>query len=171
MPILAGGQPFSCDSSMRSFCFRFFGRPTLPAFGRVGVLTFFPKKSNPPPRRKPRGVAHSRLQFRLKSSAPSPIEQVASLASTKKSMHNPASVSARQHAKVFEHSGLIKRPGTCVMKDCGKIPSHLSIDSAHLLSCGLFFTPGENIAKFPKNPGNVAIVDVRVGAVQVAQRL
>jgi len=46
---MAGGQSFSCNSSMRSFWFMFFWYPTLPAFGRVGVLTSFLEKSNPPP--------------------------------------------------------------------------------------------------------------------------
>jgi len=68
-PGSAGGQFFSCDSSMRNFYFRFFGCPTLPAFGRVGVLTSFPEKSNPPAPRKPRGIGHPQLHPRLKGPA------------------------------------------------------------------------------------------------------
>jgi len=42
------------------------GWPTLPAFGRVGVLTSFPEKANPPASRKPRGIGHPQLHPRLK---------------------------------------------------------------------------------------------------------
>jgi len=42
------------------------GWPTLPAFGRVGVLTSFPEKANPPASRKPRGIGHPQLQLQFK---------------------------------------------------------------------------------------------------------
>ena len=59
LPRISTGNPpaigyKSYNTAAAKVRFRFFGWPTLPAFARVGILTSFPEKSNPPNSRKPR---------------------------------------------------------------------------------------------------------------------
>lgn len=74
------------------------------------------------------------------------------------------------HANIAEGAGLVGRFRARFLQDGRLVPAHLAVNPGHLLDCRLPSAPLEGLAKLCEHAGDLSFMNLRIRAIQVAER-
>lgn len=85
-------------------------------------------------------------------------------------LHEAVGPGTGDNANIAEGAGFVGRFRARFLEDSRLVPSHLAVNPGHLSNRGLPSAPLEDLAKLREYTGNLPFMNLRIRAIQVAER-